>query len=64
MNGVIKFTRLNYIYFILLHDKKKNTRTPEEIMRDVYGCGNESIPGGFYPKGADGRIAKSHLQHC
>jgi hypothetical protein len=44
--------------------KKKNTRTPEEIMRDVYGCGNESIPGGFYPKGADGRIAKSHLQHC
>ncbi|CAK7326299.1 unnamed protein product [Dovyalis caffra] len=37
-------------------------RTPEEILRVVYGSGNESIPGGFYPKGADGRIAKSHLQ--
>lgn len=37
-------------------------RTPEEILRIVYGSGNERIPGGFYPKGADGRIAKSHLQ--
>jgi hypothetical protein len=37
--------------------------TPEEILRVVYGSGNESTPGGFYPKGADGRIAKSHLQH-
>ena len=40
------------------------TRTPEEILRVVYCCRNESITGGFYPKGADGRIAKSHLQHC
>ncbi|KAG6757918.1 hypothetical protein POTOM_038247 [Populus tomentosa] len=40
------------------------TRTPEEILGVVYCCGNESITGGFYPKGADGRIAKSHLQHC
>ncbi|GAV71680.1 Ferritin_2 domain-containing protein, partial [Cephalotus follicularis] len=36
-------------------------RTPEEILRIVYGGGNENVPGGFYPKGADGRIAKSHL---
>ncbi|CAF1929949.1 hypothetical protein HID58_066851 [Brassica napus] len=36
-------------------------RTPEEILRIVYGTGNESIPGGFYPKGADGEIAKSYL---
>ncbi|CAM8898251.1 unnamed protein product [Rhodiola kirilowii] len=36
-------------------------RTPEEILRIVYGSGNESVPGGFYPKGGDGRIAKSHL---
>ena len=36
-------------------------RTPEEILRIVYGSGNESIPGGFYPKGANGRIARSHL---
>ncbi|KAL3578698.1 hypothetical protein D5086_020202 [Populus alba] len=40
------------------------TRTPEEILRVVSCCGNESITGDFYPKGADGRIAKSHLQHC
>ncbi|XP_010500308.1 PREDICTED: desiccation-related protein PCC13-62-like [Camelina sativa] len=33
-------------------------RTPEEILRIVYGSGNESIPGGFYPKGANGDIAK------
>ncbi|CAM8898257.1 unnamed protein product [Rhodiola kirilowii] len=36
-------------------------RTPEEILRIVYGSGNESVPGGFYPKGGDGKIAKSHL---
>ncbi|KAM5568674.1 hypothetical protein ABKV19_016284 [Rosa sericea] len=38
-------------------------RTPEEILRIVYGSGDEHVPGGFYPKGADGRIAKSHLQN-
>ncbi|KAJ6726560.1 DESICCATION-LIKE PROTEIN [Salix purpurea] len=38
-------------------------RTPEEILRIVYSSGNESTPGGFYPKGADGRIAKKYLQH-
>ncbi|XP_050372512.1 desiccation-related protein PCC13-62 [Argentina anserina] len=37
-------------------------RTPEEILRIVYGSGDEHVPGGFYPKGADGHIAKSHLQ--
>lgn len=37
-------------------------RTPEEILRIVYGGGSESTPGGFYPKGADGSIAKSHLK--
>lgn len=36
-------------------------RTPEEILRIVYGGGDEHVPGGFYPKGANGRIAKSHL---
>ncbi|XVF62409.1 hypothetical protein PTKIN_Ptkin09bG0005400 [Pterospermum kingtungense] len=36
-------------------------RSPEEILRIVYGSGNESIPGGFYPKGANGRIARSYL---
>ncbi|KAK4483319.1 hypothetical protein RD792_010505 [Penstemon davidsonii] len=37
-------------------------RTPEEILRIVYGSGQENNPGGFYPQGADGQIAKSHLQ--
>ncbi|KAB1201666.1 Desiccation-related protein PCC13-62 [Morella rubra] len=37
-------------------------RTPEEILRIVYGGGNEHVPDGFYPKGANGRIARSHLQ--
>lgn len=36
-------------------------RTPEEILRIVYGSGNESVPGGFYPKGGNGRIARSYL---
>ncbi|GLT67262.1 hypothetical protein SLA2020_395830 [Shorea laevis] len=36
-------------------------RTPEEILRIVYGTGDEKAPGGFYPKGADGHIAKSYL---
>ncbi|XP_059462533.1 desiccation-related protein PCC13-62-like [Corylus avellana] len=36
-------------------------RTPEEILRIVYGGGDEHVPGGFYPKGANGRIARSHL---
>lgn len=36
-------------------------RTPEEILRIVYGSGNERVPGGFYPKGALGCIARSYL---
>ncbi|KAF8017740.1 hypothetical protein BT93_H2822 [Corymbia citriodora subsp. variegata] len=37
-------------------------RTAEEILRIVYGSGDASIPGGFYPKGGNGNIARSHLQ--
>ncbi|TQE02782.1 hypothetical protein C1H46_011611 [Malus baccata] len=37
-------------------------RTPEEILRIVYGSGDEGVTGGIYPKGADGRIAKSYLK--
>ncbi|KAJ0747401.1 hypothetical protein HanOQP8_Chr05g0189001 [Helianthus annuus] len=36
-------------------------RTPEEILRIVYGTGDEKSPGGFYPKGGDGVIAKRYL---
>ncbi|XP_028760125.1 desiccation-related protein PCC13-62-like [Neltuma alba] len=35
-------------------------RTPREVLRIVYGSGDERYPGGFYPRGADGRIAKSY----
>lgn len=38
-------------------------RTPEEILRIVYGTGKENQPGGFYPKGARGKIAESYLRH-
>ncbi|PHT35806.1 Desiccation-related protein PCC13-62 [Capsicum baccatum] len=38
-------------------------RTPKEILRIVYGSGKENKPGGFYPKGAEGRIAKLYLRH-
>lgn len=37
-------------------------RTPEEILRIVYATGKENKPGGFYPKGAGGKIAKSYLE--
>ncbi|XP_031104212.1 desiccation-related protein PCC13-62-like [Ipomoea triloba] len=36
-------------------------RTPEEILRIVYGTGKEYKPDALYPKGADGKIAKSYL---
>ncbi|KAJ8766432.1 hypothetical protein K2173_022491 [Erythroxylum novogranatense] len=35
-------------------------RTAEQILRIVYGSGDEHVPGGFYPKGANGRIAASY----
>ncbi|KAK7405545.1 hypothetical protein VNO78_06957 [Psophocarpus tetragonolobus] len=40
-------------------DSLAYSRTPQEILRIVYGGGNERQPGGFFPKGASGRIAKS-----
>ncbi|KAI7751415.1 hypothetical protein M8C21_011791 [Ambrosia artemisiifolia] len=36
-------------------------RTPQEILRIIYGTGDEQAPGGFYPKGANGVIAKRYL---
>ncbi|XP_027338977.1 desiccation-related protein PCC13-62-like [Abrus precatorius] len=38
-------------------------RTPQEILRIIYGTSNEHVPGGFYPEGASGRIARSYLQY-
>ncbi|KDP46896.1 hypothetical protein JCGZ_24105 [Jatropha curcas] len=37
------------------------SRTPMEILRVVYGSGNESQAGGFLPRGGNGRIARSFL---
>ncbi|XP_024994009.1 desiccation-related protein PCC13-62-like [Cynara cardunculus var. scolymus] len=37
-------------------------RTPREILRIVYGSGAEHVPGGFYPNGGDGAIAKGYLK--
>lgn len=37
-------------------------RTPAEILRVVYGTGNEHQPGGFLPKGGNGKIARELLQ--
>ncbi|KAI3841132.1 hypothetical protein MKX03_007860 [Papaver bracteatum] len=37
-------------------------RTPQEILRIVYGGnGDEHVPGGFFPNGANGTIATSYL---
>ncbi|PWZ39508.1 Desiccation-related protein PCC13-62 [Zea mays] len=36
-------------------------RTPEEILGIVYGTGNSAQHGGFFPQGADGRIARGLL---
>ncbi|KAM0820980.1 hypothetical protein ACQ4PT_041935 [Festuca glaucescens] len=36
-------------------------RTPEEILSIVYGTGNPAQAGGFFPQGADGRIARGLL---
>lgn len=36
-------------------------RTPVEILRTIYGTGNESEPGGFFPRGANGNIARKFL---
>ncbi|XP_041016813.1 desiccation-related protein PCC13-62-like [Juglans microcarpa x Juglans regia] len=36
-------------------------RTPPEILRIVYGSGSERIPGGFFPNGGGGDIARRYL---
>lgn len=37
------------------------SRTQAEILREVYSTGNEHVPGGFFPKGGNGRIAREFL---
>ncbi|XP_023765706.1 desiccation-related protein PCC13-62 [Lactuca sativa] len=37
-------------------------RSPREILRIVYGTGKEQVPGGFYPNGGNGALAKRYLK--
>lgn len=37
-------------------------RTPAETLRILYTTGDEHVPGGFYPKGGNGLIARSYLR--
>ncbi|RZC59817.1 hypothetical protein C5167_007114 [Papaver somniferum] len=38
-------------------------RTPREVLRIVYATGSEHVPGGFFPKGENGKIARELLYH-
>lgn len=42
-------------------DSLSYARTQPEILRIVYATGDESVPGGFYPRGANGNIARHFL---
>ncbi|CAL4939352.1 unnamed protein product [Urochloa decumbens] len=42
-------------------DSLSYARTPAELLRILYLTGDEHVPGGFYPEGANGRIARSFL---
>ncbi|CAN4111092.1 unnamed protein product [Withania somnifera] len=39
-------------------DSLSYKRTPAEILRIVYGSGDEHVHSGFYPNGANGKIAR------
>ncbi|GAU51175.1 hypothetical protein TSUD_412090 [Trifolium subterraneum] len=67
-NGGLKDVGLGNVDFgkignILAGDQSSLSypRTPQEILRIIYGSGHESVPGGFYPKGGNSRIARSYL---
>lgn len=42
-------------------DSLSYSRTPAELLRILYLTGREREPGGFFPKGANGRIARMLL---
>ncbi|KAK3041963.1 hypothetical protein RJ639_002271 [Escallonia herrerae] len=44
------------------YDSLSYRRTPQEILTIVYGTGDEHVPGGFYPHGGNGRIAREFLE--
>lgn len=45
----------------LNYDSLSYPRSPEEVLRILYQTGDEHVPGGFYPHGANGRIARQLL---
>ncbi|KAF8728653.1 hypothetical protein HU200_017923 [Digitaria exilis] len=38
-----------------------HARTPAQLLEILYLSGDERVPGGFFPEGANGRIARSFL---
>uniref|UniRef100_J3LNP7 Uncharacterized protein n=1 Tax=Oryza brachyantha TaxID=4533 RepID=J3LNP7_ORYBR len=42
-------------------DSLSYSRTPAELLRILYLTGDERKPGGFFPDGANGKIARSFL---
>ncbi|CAM6025360.1 unnamed protein product [Sphagnum balticum] len=44
------------------NDSLAFARTAEQVFATVYGTGSASKPGGFFPQGADGIIAKHFLK--
>ncbi|KAG8063394.1 hypothetical protein GUJ93_ZPchr0003g17385 [Zizania palustris] len=42
-------------------DSLSYSRTPAELLRILYLTGSERVPGGFFPEGANGRIARMLL---
>ncbi|KAK2999872.1 hypothetical protein RJ639_034591 [Escallonia herrerae] len=44
------------------YDSLSYRRTPREILRIVYGTGDEHVPGGFFPHGGNGKIAREFLK--
>jgi hypothetical protein len=42
-------------------DSLSYARKPAELLRILYLTSDEHVPGGFFPEGANGRIARSFL---
>ena len=42
------------------YDSLSYSRTPKEMLRILYTTGNVAVPGGFFPLGANGAIARSN----
>uniref|UniRef100_A0ACD5XKJ9 Uncharacterized protein n=1 Tax=Avena sativa TaxID=4498 RepID=A0ACD5XKJ9_AVESA len=42
-------------------DSLSYPRTPAELLRILYLTGDEHVPGGFFPEGANGKIAREFL---